>query len=85
MIQLRKIFIACLCLGIAALATNPVYAANKKKSHASAKAKRNKVTYQGYLTDKQIDPGETVRERERRLSRECKGRPNAGACAGFTR
>lgn len=27
--------------------------------------------------------GETVPERERRLLRECKGRPNAGACAGF--
>lgn len=27
--------------------------------------------------------GETVRARERRLHRECKGRPNAGACLGF--
>ena len=27
---------------------------------------------------------ETRRERERRLLRECKGRPNAGSCAGFT-
>jgi len=27
--------------------------------------------------------GETVPERERRLLRECKGRPNAGACAGY--
>lgn len=26
---------------------------------------------------------ETPRERERRLLRECKGRPNAGSCAGF--
>ena len=26
---------------------------------------------------------ETTRERERRLQRECKGRPNAGACEGF--
>lgn len=26
---------------------------------------------------------ETTRERERRLKRECKGRPNAGACLGF--
>lgn len=28
---------------------------------------------------------ETTRERERRLLRECKGRPNAGACAGYAR
>jgi hypothetical protein len=28
--------------------------------------------------------GETVADRERRLRRECKGRPNAGACLGLT-
>lgn len=27
--------------------------------------------------------GETVTDRERRLMRECKGHPNAGACLGF--
>lgn len=27
--------------------------------------------------------GETVTNRERRLQRECKGRPNAGACLGY--
>ena len=27
--------------------------------------------------------GETRAERERRLTRECRGRPNAGACLGF--
>lgn len=26
---------------------------------------------------------ESARERERRLLRECKGRPNAGACSGY--
>lgn len=28
---------------------------------------------------------EAPAERERRLKRECKGRPNAGMCAGYTR
>ena len=28
---------------------------------------------------------ETGKERDRRLSRECKGMTNAGACAGYTR
>jgi hypothetical protein len=28
--------------------------------------------------------GESTAERDRRLFRECKGRPNAGACAGYT-
>jgi hypothetical protein len=27
--------------------------------------------------------GETIPERDRRLMRECKGRPNAGACEGY--
>lgn len=27
--------------------------------------------------------GETVVQREKRLKRECKGRPNAGACLGY--
>ena len=27
--------------------------------------------------------GETAKERDRRLQRECKGRANAGACEGF--
>lgn len=27
--------------------------------------------------------GETIPERDRRLLRECKGRPNAGACEGY--
>ncbi|HSV53813.1 MAG TPA: hypothetical protein VLJ57_16975 [Burkholderiaceae bacterium] len=28
--------------------------------------------------------GESTAERERRLLRECRGRPNAGACLGYT-
>jgi len=28
---------------------------------------------------------ESAQEREKRLKRECRGRPNAGMCAGFTR
>ena len=30
------------------------------------------------------DTGETQKQRDKRLTRECKGRPNAGACAGYT-
>lgn len=45
----------------------------RKRSHARS----NKI---------QVDKGsaESTRERERRLTRECKGRPNAGACEGYT-
>jgi len=43
------------------------------KRHKTSKPKPDK----GY--------GETIQERERRLLRECKGRPNAGACEGYAR
>ena len=52
-----------------------MYAAKKKKANTTriAKPKMDQGS------------GETVKERERRLLRECRGRPNAGACEGFTR
>lgn len=31
------------------------------------------------------ESGETASERERRLIRECRGRPDAGACLGYAR
>ena len=33
----------------------------------------------------QNNSGETTAERERRLTRECRGMPNAGACLGYAR
>jgi hypothetical protein len=53
--------------------------AKKPKKEKKAKAqKAGGVTfYEG--------SGETRSERERRLMRECKGRPNSGLCEGFAR
>lgn len=49
-------------------------------SNTSAKKKTvNKVTYQRSTSE------ETVAQRDRRRSRECKGMHNAGACLGYTR
>lgn len=48
---------------------------HKEKEKGSAKA-AGKVRF-----DK--GSGETATERDRRLQRECKGRPNAGACLGY--
>ncbi len=53
----------------------PTFSAKAKRSSA----KKTKVT-QG---PERTASGETVANRERRLLRECKGRPNAGACLGF--
>lgn len=48
-------------------------------SAASSGVSRKKVPRQA------IDrgPAETRAERDKRLARECKGRPNAGACEGY--
>ena len=53
--------------------------AKKPKKEKKAKAqKAGGVTfYEG--------SGETRAERERRLTRECRGRPNSGLCEGFAR
>lgn len=51
-------------------------ARHKAKKAAKAHAPRQRVTF-----DK--GSGETTAERDRRLRRECKGRPNAGACLGY--
>ena len=51
--------------------------AQKKSSKKSTKSKEAKI-----YTDRGSE--ESPGERESRLRRECKGRPNAGACAGLT-
>lgn len=53
-------------------------AAGKSKKHAAAKSAR--VSQIRFLPGS----GETEKERSSRLKRECKGRVNAGACAGYT-
>ena len=45
------------------------------------KAKRHKA--RAPKQDRVLPGGETAKERERRLLRECRGRPNAGACLGY--
>jgi hypothetical protein len=55
-------------------------AAEKAAKPAKAKAKKS-----GGSAPKFIKGGEeSSTERDRRLFRECKGRVNAGACAGYT-
>ena len=53
-------------------------AASKSKKHTAAKSPR--VSQIRFLPGS----GETEKERNSRLKRECKGRVNAGACAGYT-
>lgn len=56
----------------------PIKVAAKKKTKKHREESGSNATFK---------PGsqETTAERSRRLSRECKGQTNAGACAGYTR
>ncbi len=79
---MRKQHIACTLMaafiGMALLSPLDAWAARKRgattETHAAKthKAKRSKNF-----------GGESAAERDRRLLRECKGLPNAGACLGY--
>ena len=71
--------LALTALLLAAAHANPAFATPDHKPH---KAKKVKVAKSPVPYDS--GSGESRQERERRLLRECKGRVNAGACAGYT-
>lgn len=61
-------------------------AAAAKAPSQSEKAAKTGKKQNGKVKIQHIRSGseETRAERDRRLFRECKGRPNSGACAGYT-
>ncbi len=78
----RPLLATLLALLTCVAAASGVQAAPSERDNAAkpAKAKAPRAA-----APKVIPSGseETPRERERRLLRECKGRPNAGACSGY--
>lgn len=62
--------------------TEPALAEAKKKTVRKKVA--SKLKSKGGNTRFERGSEETVAERSARLKRECKGRVNAGACAGYT-
>ncbi len=82
---LRRRSLAQLCtaaLAAVAFANLPALAAKAsgERSHKAAKKQSGKIKIQNTRSSSE----ETTAERDRRLYRECQGRPNSGACAGFT-
>ncbi len=77
----------CLLLGCG-IALGPVVAwATKSSVKATVKAEAGSETRKPPSSVRFIDApsSEKPAARERRLKRECKGRPNAGMCLGYTR
>jgi hypothetical protein len=63
----------------ALITSGAAMAATKKTTQASGKKRPAKVTFI------EAPSSESPAARKKRLKRECKGRPNAGACLGHTR
>jgi len=68
-------------LGLLALAAGLAWPTVHAQSTSTPKTKRPKTRKPP--ADK--GPGETRAERDQRLLRECKVKPNAGACEGYAR
>lgn len=72
---------ACtLSLLMALSLTAPQTAAAKRKGSEATMQKKSTKAKQPRSSSE-----ESTAERDRRLYRECKGRPNAGACLGYAR
>ena len=71
-----RLTIACL-LALATAITIP--AQGKENTATGTKTRKVKTP----RTPVQTGYGETRKERDQRLLRECKGKPNAGACEGY--
>lgn len=76
------VLIALAALVMAILMTAPAHAESGKpnKPAATEKAPKKKGSAPKFVNS---SSQETTAERDRRLYRECKGRPNAGACSGY--
>jgi len=73
-------FVGALMLSASAHSADPIPKSKHATTAPQAKKKGSlKVKHQLRSSE------ETTVERDRRLTRECKGAPNAGACMGYTR
>ncbi|MBN9370202.1 hypothetical protein JNX00_01040 [Hydrogenophaga sp. YM1] len=73
----------CWVLAMALLAAGGALAAKKPKAAQDPDAPTAARRAPGKLTVHKAPSDESPAERARRLTRECRGRPNAGACLGF--
>ena len=75
----------CACIALCLFSTAPeAHAARKKTAQTTTNApaqKKSNIKTKHYRSPSE----ETTAERDRRMYRECWGRPNAGACLGYTR
>lgn len=74
----------CMALGVTATADS-AHAARKKKTSEITTSERAKKKGSVKIKHQRSSSEESTAERDRRLYRECRGLPNAGACLGYAR
>ncbi len=75
---------ACMALGLMAPSFG-AQAASKKNAAETVASESVKKKGSVKVKHQRSASEESTAERDRRLYRECQGRPNAGACLGYTR
>lgn len=84
----HRIFaMALLCAGMAAAlmaVPDSAHAARKKKTDDAATSQSAQKSGTVKIKHQRSTSEESTAERDRRLYRECRGRPNGGACLGYT-
>lgn len=77
-----------ICLALGALAT-PIHASSApyttKSQHSAGESKAKKKKDSSKVKHHASPSEESRQERDKRLTRECRGAPNAGACLGYAR
>ena len=74
--------VLCACIALCLFSTvSEAHAARKKTKQDTSASAKTKVKVKHHRSPSE----ETTAERDRRMYRECWGRPNAGACLGYTR
>ena len=81
----RAMALLCACMALALMAMpDSAHAARKKKADDAATSQPAKKSGTVKVKHQRSTSEESTAERDRRLYRECRGRPNAGACLGYT-
>ena len=85
LLRALQMVIALTAAGAMALPTIALGADTASKSARQAATQPTKKKGSLKIKHQRSPSEETSAERDRRLTRECKGAPNAGACLGYTR
>ena len=84
--MLRSLRFSTLVLLLAAMAMPPESAWAARQKHTEAtQASKKPAKARVKVKRQRSSSAETLAERDRRLLRECKGLPNAGACLGYAK